>query len=81
MDDVRPREIAADLRELREALGEMSFPAEPVDVVVELVHHRASPRLVGRVRALSPTRPYRSLDELCAHVDGYPPARIPPPWA
>jgi hypothetical protein len=68
-------------RELRAALQRLAFPADHDDVLAELADHLASAELVARVRALAPVAPYRSLDDLCDDLDGYPPGRTPPPWA
>jgi Protein of unknown function (DUF2795) len=62
--------LHSDVSTLRGALEEMSFPAQPDDVLVELVHHHAPPRILGLVRGLPQSRPYQSLDDLCAEVEG-----------
>ncbi|MFL6080964.1 MAG: DUF2795 domain-containing protein [Ornithinibacter sp.] len=69
-DESRADELRSDVRTLRGALQELAFPAQPDDVLVELVHHHAPPRILGRVRGLPQSRPYRSLDDLCAAVEG-----------
>jgi hypothetical protein len=69
-DEGRTEDLEHDVRTLRGALGRLPFPAQPDDVLVELVHHHVPPRILGLVRGLPQTRPYRSLDDLCADVVG-----------
>ena len=57
-----------DLADLRAALSRMTFPALQDEVLAALVARRAPMRLLWRVGSLSPTRLYRSPDEVCADI-------------
>jgi len=70
-----------ELRLLRDALACLAFPARQDDVLAELVTHHAPAGLVQRVRTLPAAVHYRSLADLCAHLDETPTRRTPPPWA
>jgi len=54
-----------DLRQLRDSLARLVFPAGQDDVLVELVSNHAPSRLVQRVDTLPRARHYSSLDDLC----------------
>lgn len=75
-------DLDSDLAELRGALTRVLFPAQQDDVLATLVRQQAPSRLLWRVGALSRTRRYHSLDELCGEIGrptghGSPP---PPGW-
>lgn len=71
--------LDADLAELRVRLVRLPFPATQDDTLALLVAGRAPSRLLWRVAALSRTRSYRSLDEVCAAITGFAGGRLPPP--
>ena len=71
--------LDADLAELRVRLARLSFPATQFDTLALLVARRAPSRLLWRVAALSRTRTYRSIDEVCAAITGFAGGRMPPP--
>ena len=50
-----------DLRQLRDTLARLAFPARQDDVLVELVSHHAPSRLVQRVGTLPRARQYGSV--------------------
>lgn len=71
--------LEADLMQIRESLGHLSFPAQPDDVLAALVQRRAPSRLLWHVGALPRTQLYDSLDDLCDHVALGPGPGAPPP--
>lgn len=68
-----------DVAEIREALGQMHFPAQLDDVLATLVRVRAPARLLWRVSGLPRTQCYHCLDDLCTDVvRGFGPGAPPP---
>jgi len=71
--------LEADLTQIRESLGHMSFPAQSDDVLAALVRRRAPSRLLWHVGALPRTQRYHSLDDLCDQVALGSGTGAPPP--
>lgn len=69
-----------DLSALRSVLVRHRFPTRQDDVLALLVARRESSRLMWRVGALSRTRVYGSVDEICAELaDVATTQGMPPP--
>lgn len=79
IDNTTGTDLDADLAELRVRLARLPFPATQDDTLALLVARQAPSRLLWRVAALSRTRTYRSLDEVCAAITGFAGGRMPPP--
>jgi|GEM_PF-4152025 len=71
--------LESDLKQIRESLGQVRFPAQPDDVLAALVRRRAPSRLLWRVGGLPRTRRYHCLDALCTDVARRPGPGAPPP--
>jgi hypothetical protein len=71
--------LDADLTELRAMLARLPFPTQQDDVLAALVRRQAPSRLLWRAGALSRTRRYHSLEELCDEIGRPTEQGSPPP--
>ena len=72
-------ELDSDLADLRAVLARHSFPTRQDDVLSLLVARHEPARLLWRAAALSRTRVYRSVDEVCDEIAQSTGTRMPPP--
>ncbi|MFQ6170858.1 hypothetical protein ACK8HX_04565 [Oryzobacter sp. R7] len=63
-----PADLESDLAALRAALADHPFPTQQDDLLAHLLGGRRPVRLACRVAALSRTRSYASVDEVCAEI-------------
>ena len=72
--------LDTDLAELRVALSRHPFPTSQDDILALLVARGEPSRLLWRTAALSRSRDYQSVDEVCEEIAlGVGPGMPPPP--
>ncbi len=71
--------LDSDLAELRAVLARHRFPISQDDILALLVARHEPSRLLWRVAALSRTRAYLSVDEVCDEIARTTDSGMPPP--
>jgi hypothetical protein len=71
--------VDADLLELRAVLARHPFPTGQDDILALLVARHEPSRMLWRVAALSRTRQYQSVEEVCDDISRAAGSGMPPP--
>lgn len=79
IDNTLDSGVATDLADLRTALARHGFPTSQDDILARLVARHEPSRLLWRAAALTRTREYRSVDEVCDEIARSSAAGMPPP--